>query len=353
MITEYPTKPDITLFCDICNIFVDLRLLKEHRQYHKALLTMLYEDKTRPKTVAELVTRRLSIIKTMKINEDPQKPIMPQDVQVVNDAFETLKSDLEDTIELCRRVQEEAIPNVSGFGLNCTPNCALAVGVSSDQNARWKNKMEDTHVFQDHYGSDRKKSFFGVFDGHNGRFAADMAANQLHHMLLQEIIRFDPDTKDTCSHNQFSNEEIPKNDGATKEIHKVTHSSEKNIEKRENLGHGNSITAETKKKDANKQKKFDPFAEKMGDAFKKAYATTDHLLLQGKEEESRVRWSGCSALTCVLQDLASDIPEEIEKSYTGGRDREPIESPRQLGMLHLANAGKSSILQSYLNVHFD
>lgn len=66
---------------------------------------------------------------------------------------------------------------------------------------RWKSYMEDTKVFQDSFGEDKNKCYFGLFDGYHGRFAADMAAAELHHLLLNEMAKFDPKTKSTTATN--------------------------------------------------------------------------------------------------------------------------------------------------------
>ena len=60
---------------------------------------------------------------------------------------------------------------------------------------RWKNTNEDRSVFQDQYGGDPKKSFFAVYDGHHGHFAADIAATEFHNALLMEMQKFDPATQ--------------------------------------------------------------------------------------------------------------------------------------------------------------
>ena len=68
--------------------------------------------------------------------------------------------------------------------------------------------MEDTKVFQDNFGEDKNKSFFAVYDGYHGRFAADMAATELHHLLLNEMSKFDPKTKSTTATNQADNNDV-------------------------------------------------------------------------------------------------------------------------------------------------
>ena len=47
----------------------------------------------------------------------------------------------------------------------------------------------------------------------------------------------------------------------------------------------------------------DEYSEHMKAAFRMAYKLTDRVLAYGGDEKSRVRWSGCSALTIVLENI--------------------------------------------------
>ena len=40
-----------------------------------------------------------------------------------------------------------------------------------------------------------------MYDGHNGHYAAEIAARELHHALLDSMSKFDPHTKCTCTFN--------------------------------------------------------------------------------------------------------------------------------------------------------
>ena len=101
---------------------------------------------------------------------------------------------------------------------------------------------------------------------------------------------------------------------------------------------------------------------KMASAFKRAHEYTDKLLEWGKDENSRVRWSGCSTLTCVIQDTG--IKDNTNKEFdhqennTGGATPPKVtfavEPPKELGLIHLANAGKMLNLRHTYNIllHF-
>ena len=81
---------------------------------------------------------------------------------------------------------------------------------------------------------------------------------------------------------------------------------------------------------------------------KKPHEYTDKLLEWGKDENSRVRWSGCSTLACVIQDTGISNTENKENPQENKSETVPelkvtfgAEPPKELGLIHLANAGKS------------
>ncbi len=53
-------------------------------------------------------------------------------------------------------------------------------GVSSDQNPKYRRKMEDAHYCEDGFNGDPEQAFFGVYDGHGGNMAANFCAERLH-----------------------------------------------------------------------------------------------------------------------------------------------------------------------------
>eukprot|EP00708_Paratrimastix_pyriformis_P004114 GAFH01002939.1.p2 GENE.GAFH01002939.1~~GAFH01002939.1.p2 ORF type:complete len:277 (+),score=46.88 GAFH01002939.1:114-833(+) len=47
--------------------------------------------------------------------------------------------------------------------------------------------MEDGHVFLDKFGDERTSMFCGVYDGHGGREAVDLAVRRLHELFLETL----------------------------------------------------------------------------------------------------------------------------------------------------------------------
>ncbi|KAJ8310944.1 hypothetical protein KUTeg_011504 [Tegillarca granosa] len=96
-----------------------------------------------------------------------------------------------------------------------------------------------------------------------------------------------------------------------------------------------------------------PMSIKMEKALNKAYYLLDILLSYGKDECSRVRWSGCSAATMVIQNFdeklekgswnISPVPEKDEdmpSDKENDKERKDVfEPPKEMGMMYLANAG--------------
>ncbi|XP_048772728.1 protein phosphatase 2C-like domain-containing protein 1 isoform X3 [Ostrea edulis] len=389
-ITEIPTNPDISIRCDRCKIYINLRTLRDHRIYHDALQVMKYQGKSKPTSIDGLRKRRQIILR--KIREQKETPKQLQAIQELNDAYEYLKADVQGTFELERQSREEINTDVRGVAVNCSPPCVFAVGTCSSQNERWKSYMEDTKVYQDSFGEDRNKCYFGLFDGYHGRFAADMAATELHHLLLNEMAKFDPKTKSTTATNildttdvsQYSferpdtkeSERVVLHEKSVDIIQQIVNMCEDKYEELITPRRKKSAKDGDEQKENKNKKQKSPFTIKMESALAKSYYLTDILLSYGKDERSKVRWSGCSAVTVVIQsgdkleqggfpispvveedeETKSDVymsrPPTLENKLdqsqppsTTGLDvpqetsTTGFDPPRELGMIYVANAG--------------
>ncbi|XP_022098391.1 protein phosphatase 2C-like domain-containing protein 1 [Acanthaster planci] len=366
-ITECPQQPDITLFCDKCGSFILLRLLQEHRKYHSALAVLEYRDaQSQPESAAALLKRRQAVLaKQSRRAAREDRPVSMSAMQQINGAYELLKSYLEDTYEDLIQTREMIYPECRGLALTCSARCARALGICSHDNQRWKRSMEDTRVFQDYFGNDENKCFFAIYDGHNGRFAADIAANDLHHFLLREMTKFDPATACTCTlnlaeHNDLIGYQLDRprpvirKDSVRHILHQeshniiqqIMHTCKENVSKLE-VKNGDQPSRKEPKSKLPNRRENDPFAEKVELAFRNSYQFLDYILSYGIDEQSRVRWSGCSALTCVIQ-RTGDLDEEDEQDENemgNGRDKH-VETDdeaqvKELGVLYVANAGNS------------
>lgn len=135
-----------------------------------------------------------------------------QSIQQIDDAYEILKQEVEDTFESCRKIDEKITFKVGSYDLSCSLDFVSAVGYCSDHNARWKSNMEDCKVYQDYYGNDRKKAFLALYDGYNGKYAAAVAANELHYLLLTEMAKFDSKVNCRCTFNMLEDNDIAQYD---------------------------------------------------------------------------------------------------------------------------------------------
>ena len=195
-------------------------------------------------------------------------------------------------------------------------------------------------MYQDRFGDDADKCYVGLFDGHHGRFASEVAAASMHYLLLNEMAKFDSETISTrtlaeateiCGYEfKYPESESSRVEEGVSIVQQIINLCEEKYQKMVQR-QGNT---ERDRKKKNRSLKH-PLQPKIADAFKKVYEFVDILLSYGKDECSKVRWSGCSALTAIIQntnkgDNSNQSAEKGSNSY---------EEPRQLGLIHIANAG--------------
>jgi len=231
-------KPELTILCTKCEEDVQVRKLKEHRNFHSALQTFRYTWDNKPQNTKSLNRRRRLLMKKLNEKATHENPVPNKQVNKIDVAYEILKSDLEkndnftmEFVDQNTEVEEDSEKLSS----------ALAVSVARNSNLRWRLTMEDAHVYVDNFCGDPTSGYFALFDGYSGPFAAETCAKNFH-LLLQDELR-----KVTCWDTE---EEMD---------------------------------------------------WKMSAAMKSAYKNMDLTLLRGERERSHNRWSGCSAVTCLLK----------------------------------------------------
>lgn len=389
--------PDITMFCQKCQRYIDIADLKEHGSYHEALQTFQYKDLA-PANLGGLTSRRKALIKEMfdKL-ESCNGCLDPVWLRKLDDAYEIIRAELESN---ARRVFGVNSHEVCGFSVKCdTMPCIKAIGSCCYLNKRWKNVMDEEKTFQNCFGGDPTKCFLGIYSGYNGPTAAETSATELHKCFQSEIEKFDK-----CLHSENQQEDAPVNalgenekgvgqdfayPEGKQDIHDITnpqsiHSSLSSD--------GSKVTSENLKAISDQVKNMKvsvredgtsllwnkcnkdstTYARKVSDAFVTAHDLVDEILYCGKGETSRVRWSGCSTLTCLIQsheDYAArdealrhdDCDATKESESTQGTPNGVTHSLREtldtsshqkesqqmhfhqrtrLATIHLANAGK-------------
>uniref|UniRef100_UPI003AAEC417 protein phosphatase 2C-like domain-containing protein 1 n=1 Tax=Centroberyx gerrardi TaxID=166262 RepID=UPI003AAEC417 len=140
------------------------------------------------------------------------------------------------------------------------------------KNSKWKKDMEDVTVFIDGYGGREGASFFGVFDGFHGRSSALIASRELPVLVLEQLSKQDP----SFSLEKTQGDLLSRFGG---------------LFDRESMD-ANTASSELQRDDS----------AKVGQAFSAAFHRMDRLLALGRNETSRVRWSGCTALLCLIDD---------------------------------------------------
>lgn len=58
--------------------------------------------------------------------------------------------------------------------------CVQSVGISFEQNPRFRPTMEDEHVIIDSFAGNSNQGFFAIYDGHGGRETVEYLKNNFH-----------------------------------------------------------------------------------------------------------------------------------------------------------------------------
>jgi len=64
-------------------------------------------------------------------------------------------------------------------------------GLKADRNSRHRRTMEDTHTHVDGFCDNPKWGYFGVYDGHGGKQAAEFVRDNLHLIVAEKIKEID------------------------------------------------------------------------------------------------------------------------------------------------------------------
>ena len=79
--------------------------------------------------------------------------------------------------------QDGAAGQGSSSSANTGPS--FRVGISEDPNKRWRRAMEDAHAFVYDFGDVQGQGFFGIFDGHAGKDAAEWCGQNFHQVGIR------------------------------------------------------------------------------------------------------------------------------------------------------------------------
>ena len=304
----------LTFPCSICKREVGLPGVFSHKKQHMALSTLglQWTGGKKPGLSAIIGQRQSVITKLLSSFAFNEKTL-----QSINNAFELLwKRQIPAYYKIMQNICESSIhPQKIGHLL------IKGAAVCKDRNSTWRVDMNNKFIVMNNFGSKPNVCFFGLFDGHHGDSAADLTSMELPVLLLHQLSRLDPSYQMTSEEQKVINS-----------FNTVFSEDYRAIEE----------SFSSKKK---RTKGMKSVYENIHKAFAKAFWRMDRLLRLGRREASRVRWSGCSAVTCILESSV----ESPEARRSWGRisdlaalaDRHLFPGMPQIttGVLHIANAG--------------
>ncbi|XP_054991039.1 protein phosphatase 2C-like domain-containing protein 1 [Sorex araneus] len=303
---------EITVPCSKCKNEIILPNFFLHQKQHVALYTLGFEwtdrNNLEPSVVADhrqdLITKLLAV---EKLNE--------KNLKNINNAFELLwEKQLRSNCMITDYIQRSAVQLKNVCHL-----LVKGVAVCNDRNTIWKASMNDRFTIVNEFGHKPDVCFLGLFDGHHGATAADLTAMELHILLLHQLAQFDPSYQMTLQEQEVINSfctVFKKEYTCIEELFSTKERTEKRC------GY-----------------------TKIHSAFAKAFLRMDRLLRLGRKEESKFRWSGCSALACVLEGnikhpsvtmnlRGNDDEHMMAENFASGKMPQVIS-----GVLHVANTG--------------
>ncbi len=139
-------------------------------------------------------------------------------------------------------------------------------------------------------GQNINKTYIGLFDGFDGNVASSYCATQLHLAIIKNISKFDKTVDFIKNDADEINNELVSNENSKVNSTKTTEDT---------------------------TDEFKNYLCNIKNAFYASYKQMDKLLSRGRNEKSRIRWSGSTSVTCIIENI------ENKKSW-----------------LHIANCGK-------------
>ncbi|XP_043922897.1 protein phosphatase 2C-like domain-containing protein 1 [Protopterus annectens] len=306
---------DVTIPCSTCDQNVPPYLLTHHRLKHHALTVLGYEPQENPNIESLIHHRRAAITELLKSQTYSEK-----ELQKIDSAYELLR--------LCgmpesysRDEHEASFADSFKYAKKIINSFIKALVIHQDKNVGWKTEMEDAYVVMDPFGLRENTSFVGLFDGYHGKCAAETVANELPVLILQEMSKNDPSYKMTDDERRML--------AGFEPIFGLWHKDTK-----DDLSGLLTNTAASESS-----------LELVHLAHARAFWKMDRILKLGRNEVSRIRWSGCTALTCLIEGNICQTEEnlninEYERSKVKTENQSAQkETKTSLGTLHIANAG--------------
>ncbi|XP_008110915.2 protein phosphatase 2C-like domain-containing protein 1 [Anolis carolinensis] len=308
---------DITVRCSICNEPVHISHLFHHKKAHQAQAVLGYRRPwIDPIDIKKTNLQRDQLILRMrKIAKYPERQI-----EKICCSYDFLKETLKNAPYFCIKsvaessVQSKVISNP----------LIKAIAICQDKNAIWHQHLEDVFVVIDNYGNRKDTCFLGLFDGANGISAAQTTSAEFPLLLLDQL-----------SHGDSSYE---LSQAERKVLNSFCTIFRADYKLRELI-----FTA--------RRVKSPKTHEWIHRAYAKAFWRMDRLLRLGRNETSRVRWSSCTAITCLVETISNKNQkqdEEGEKSsetLSHGKQPNDTEQEEELSERIKGAKRKSNIVE--------
>ncbi|XP_036123468.1 protein phosphatase 2C-like domain-containing protein 1 isoform X3 [Molossus molossus] len=304
---------DMTTFpCSTCDAEIEPPKIFFHKKQHAALATLglKWSGGNKPAHSVIAIQRQFVISKLLSSFTFTEKAL-----QNIDNAFELLwKKKIPAYYAIIGNIHSSSI-----YSQKVCHQLIKGLAISDDRNSTWKVDMNDKFTVVNNFGNKPNVCFLGLFDGHHGASAAGFTSTELPVLLLHQLSRFDPSYQLT-----------PKEQKLIDSFHTVFREEYRATE--------NLFSVK-------KQAKEPCEHENIHKAFATAFWRMDRLLRLGRKEVSRFQWSGCSAVTCILEGR-SKSPQVQRNQRIIDRDssaeRFPFQKMPQIisGELHVANTGQ-------------
>ncbi|XP_028622436.1 protein phosphatase 2C-like domain-containing protein 1 [Grammomys surdaster] len=311
--TEQLVSGDMVTFpCSVCYQELNTNQNFLHKKHHNALSILGFQWMGRRKPKPKVISfhRECIVSNLLRSSTYSEKAL-----QSINYAFELLwKKHIPSYFKLCDKVGQTSTYTPSSYHL-----MIKGIAICSNSNSTWKAEPNCKFTVVDDFGEKANVCFFGLFDSHYGYAAADLASKEFQVLLLHQLSIQDPSYQMTAEQQQLIDS-----------FHTVFREEYRAREEAFSSTYKTFRTSRREYEDTHK-------------AFAKAFWRMDRLLRLGRNEVSRVRWSGCSALTCILEGGIKNpqANKDWEKNYQQGSNSSPFPKTPQIisGILHIANAG--------------
>ncbi|CAM9215967.1 unnamed protein product [Bubo scandiacus] len=307
------SKP-ISIFCSVCQQTIYPYHLLYHKKTHKALTFLGFDSPQMKIDNKTLLAQRQKVIskltKILKYSETHRQKIDYSFEFLIDNHSPTSYCDLAN------------INNPSTFK-KVSNSLIKALSICQDKNSTWQGDMEDRFIVLDNYGNKSDTCFLGLVDGSHGVTAAETVAAELPLLFLDQLAQMD------SSYRKSKDEQQILDSFAT-----VIKADYREKEKIFSDKPGNDKTNNTNT------------YEWIHKAYAKSFWRMDRLLRLGRNEVSKVRWSGCSAVTCLVERIPSkerDGTEEEERKHFENNTQSPLARTAKgvAGLLHIANIGNA------------